>query len=163
MTTAEYLSRWEQGLDELVLIASSTNVEAAANTLILEIAEAARCGATSSDIAAFLGHCCQRYSATAGKQGLQGLFYCWFDAMSATLRCSFSSKISPEELPFGCAVRPASDLGLVAERAMQSKHLDGIPFEELTEEECAGNGVEEEFILDVWVARVPGNCKPILL
>ncbi len=135
MTIHFVIAKWQLELAQLQLAMGSSSEEAAANTLVLPVAEAIKSGVSHSQIKEFLLAAWKQYSKKAAQIGGVGFFYCWFDEMSATLRLSFSSEIKIEALPFECEVHPLKTISEVAQQAFGGEYLDGIPFEELQADE----------------------------
>ena len=152
---------WTRQLEKLGLVAGDPLREARNNTLVFRRSGAAGAGANASELAAFLGSCWRRYSTLAQREGLRGFFYCWFDAQSDTLRCSFSSAGSPDDLPFACELRLVLTVDNIAERAAEAGGHGIIPLANLADVPWAdGDGEDDEvFILDVFAARLPGDFE----
>ena len=156
------LIEWQAKLAGLRLVASKPADEAEMNSLFFELSEVAEREVSSEDIADFLASCCRAFSEKAGEAALRGLFYTWFDEMSGTLRCCFSTVVTPHLLPFSGQLRLIDSLHDLAQSALGSGYIEGVPFSELDEDDdWDEDDDDEDFTLDVWVTQIPGDCRPL--
>ncbi len=151
-------STLQENLAELQLCSSDPTAEALANTLLLDVAGVDGSAEIAAHITRLLQLALEQYAAKALAQELTGTFYCWFDEMSSTVRCSFSTSVTHEGLPFRCELRLLSHLNEVAKQVQEAEHHGEIPFEELQDEDwCDGEDEEEVFVLSLWMTVLPGD------
>ena len=167
MVQQSVISRWQSELDRLRLAETFSSEEARTNTLVFPVSEAIGSGVTDTETHKFLQTCWRQYSKTAANAGMVGLFYCWFDEMSATIRVSFSSGLTLQELPFGCKVHALSGMWSIAQQAIGAAYTNGIPFNEFCDVDDNDWGdIEDDlpFVQEVYVRRVsttPDNTADI--
>lgn len=161
----EYLQDLQEVVDDPMFIGSSQEDlmrEIETNMWRLSCSRAIAEQLTVEDLEAFFDDVVESRRAQLRASELEHgmLFYVWFDEQAGQLRFNLISDVH-SELPFRCQTRRVSELGKVISQFLESRWLDGIPFEELERIEGFPDveGLVEsnvsETILDVFVTNLP--------
>ncbi|HYF02317.1 MAG TPA: hypothetical protein VEC36_02995 [Patescibacteria group bacterium] len=83
-------------------------------------------------------------------------FYMWFDEQSGTLNFSFIDSTFTR-LPFKCTLKLVKSELEIIDDFLQSKYLDGIPWDELTDNTELEDSNQEEYVLKVFKELITKN------
>lgn len=115
-----------------VVLDGPTNLVARGNMLSFSLDRAAADILPPEELVAFLEQAFQVYQRKLAPFPRPAWFYAWVDEMAGQLRLSAVACATPMDLPFGCALAPTSDPGLIARGFLSPPYLEGIPWSELT-------------------------------
>lgn len=99
---------------------------------------------SSEDLIGFLDAVAEIYQSQLSEwleQGLEFIFYYWFDEQASQLRLSVVSA-SHGILPFSSPIQVIPDINQMVERFLSSPYHDGLPLEEFVEVTQIGSGFE---------------------
>ena len=159
MAMSDVLREWlEEITGDEITICDDPQVEARDNQWTFSISSEQVLEVAIEDFTRFINDVLHVKRLEVERRQLPSLiFYSWFDQISGRLCFSFTSRTDPAKLDFKCIVNHRAKLSNVLEQFLTSKHLDGIPLEEFTEESpipSIASQDDQTPNLDVFVTQV---------
>ncbi len=117
---------------------------------------------SSEDLIGFLDTVVEIYQGQLSEwleQGLEFVFYCWFDEQASELRFSVVSA-SHGSLPFSLSIQVIPDINQLVKHFLSSPNHGGLPLKEFVEDTQIGSGLDAAVqvpLLQVWTKSLPSS------